>query len=142
MDKFLLKSNFAIQTSNVNRPVSSDEIYEYDFQSIWSNNYIDYFMNKRIGVYFINIFKKNIIEDYESSTLKLKGDYNMFGLGLYFLINDRLELKFGSDKYKELYKSVFSIKYKMNKITANLNVENFMLDYIHNNSWNCCQKEN
>ena len=129
-DKFVFKSNHSFQTSYVNRPSSLNQRFEYNHQTLWSDNYISYNMSKLFEFHLYNKYKRISIENTDSSMLLLDENYNQISFGFSYKTENHFHISIGFDNYKNMYKENILIDYKNRNVVLSIELKNYLLDSI------------
>ena len=135
------KTNFAFQTSYVDRPnkiykTSNVERFQYNHQTSWFNTVVEYDLTSLFKIFFSNKYKNNLLEEYNESDLLINKYYNYSSSGLSYNIKDIFSLAVGFDNFKNENKANAIIKYSKNNISLQLSADNFIIDEIRYDSGN------
>jgi len=132
-DKILFKSHHSFQVSYIDRPSAPNERFEYNHQTIWSNNYFSYSLIRSFKFYLNNKFKRILIESMDSQLL-LDENYNYISCGFSYETENDFQISLGFDNYNNIYKQNMLIDYNKRNISLSMAVQNYLLDSMNLNN--------
>ena len=139
-NKLSFNNHFAFQTSYVNRPFVNQSIdnirIEYDHRAIWCNSSIDYHLSKTLKLYYNNIYKKNLVEYYNTQSYLIINEYfNQASIGFSYAMQNLFLFSIGidqfiSDKLGSVNKPHIQLSYNRENIRVEFSIDNFVIDQM------------